>query len=80
MGPPAKEATPGKQKERKKWDGKRKEGRTGQVFKETNRKKQVIIKHFDLKDEKEAIKDFWKGNRFAFEYEMDNKLGIIPGN
>ena len=26
------------------------------------------------------MKDFWKGNRLAFEYEMGNKLGIIPGN
>lgn len=61
--------------------GKTKEDRTGQVFKETERKNE-ITKHFKSKEggEKKVIKDVFKKKRWAFEYEIEKNLGIIPVN
>lgn len=52
MGSPAKRGCSRKKKRLKKYGRKRKEDRIGQVFKETERKKQEIPKYFKTKEEK----------------------------
>lgn len=71
-----------KKKEREKMRRQEKRGQNRPSVERNRKKETEDYKGFSLerKKKKKAIRDFWEGNGFTFEYEMDNKPGIIPGN